>query len=197
MLIGKPAIGIVRSRKETVKLPTFWLPETTRVICVDDVCPVRSVARSRSATVPFNSSVGSSVPSNAFDTFVVPDAIGWKAGPSIILYSRVHESSALLFTEPVTLVSVVMDKPFAGVANVTVGGAGVVAGVTVNPFPRETTSVPVVTATVRWPTGAVFAIVTFAVRLIAFATVKLFTATPVPKVTSVVPWTKFVNWPVT
>ena len=56
------------------------------------------------------------------------------------------------------------------------------------------TSEPVVTVTVRGALLAFSAMETFAVRLVALATVTLFTVTAVPaKLTWLAPWTKCVN----
>jgi hypothetical protein len=62
-----------------------------------------------------------------------------------------------------------------------------------NPPLRVTTSVPVVTVTLRAPVDVTAEIVIFAVALVALATVTLFTVIPGPKLAVVVPWTKFVD----
>ena len=68
-----------------------------------------------------------------------------------------------------------------------------VPAVTVKPLLSVATSESVVAVTVRVPVAAAGAIETFAVRLVAFATVTLLTVIPVPKLTCVVPWPKWVN----
>jgi hypothetical protein len=67
------------------------------------------------------------------------------------------------------------------------------ATVTLNPLLAVSTSVPVVTVTLRAPVDVRDEIVIFAVALVAFATVTLFTVIPAPKLAVVVPWTKFVD----
>ena len=52
---------------------------------------------------------------------------------------------------------------------------------TVNPLPRETTSVPVEAVTVRPPTAALLASAICAVRVVAFVTVTLLMVIPAPK----------------
>jgi hypothetical protein len=65
-----------------------------------------------------------------------------------------------------------------------------------NPPLRVTTSVPVVTVTLRAPVDVRDEIVIFAVALVALATVTLFTVIPAPKLAVVVPCRKWVDCPV-
>src|SRR6059036_1113636 len=95
-----------------------------RLVCDVETCPVVSVTRNCSTTMPFKDCVGSNVPSNALVTFTVPDAIGRNAASPIILYSSVQESSAVLLTEPSTLMGPVTSDPFAGVDMPAVGAGG-------------------------------------------------------------------------
>jgi hypothetical protein len=67
----------------------------------------------------------------------------------------------------------------------TVSSTGV-PGVMINPFGKIATSGPVVTVTVRAPVAEA-AIEMLAVRLVALATVTVFTAMSAPKLTCVVP----------
>jgi hypothetical protein len=67
---------------------------------------------------------------------------------------------------------------------------------TINALLRETTSVPVLTVTLRVPAAAAGSIFNTAVTLVAEFTVSEATVIPAPKLAFVVPWTKFVNCPV-
>ena len=64
------------------------------------------------------------------------------------------------------------------------------------PLLAVSTSVPVVTVTVRGPVDVLAEIVIFAVALVGLDTVTLFTMMPGPKLAVVVPWAKFVDCPV-
>jgi hypothetical protein len=85
--------------------------------------------------------------------------------------------------------------PWAPVFGLTSVRTGVPA-VTVNPLVRLATSVPVVRVTALEPVTAVGAMFTTAVALVAEFTVSDATVIPEPKVATVVPWTKCVDWPV-
>jgi hypothetical protein len=66
----------------------------------------------------------------------------------------------------------------------------------VNPLERVSTSLPVVTVTVRAPDDAAGSIFKTAVALVLLFTVSDATVTPAPKLAVVVPCTQLVNWPV-
>ena len=64
-------------------------------------------------------------------------------------------------------------------------------------FGTDTTSVPVVTVRVYIPSATFDAIASCAVKLVVLDTAIFETVIPAPMLTCVVPWAKWVNWPVT
>src|SRR5262245_42544558 len=96
-----PAIGCSMSTNDRVKLPTFILPSTTRLIEEVEVWPDRSVARSCSSYMPFRSRVGSKLVSVAFATGADPVASGVKAPVlPVARYASVQDARFGLDTEP-------------------------------------------------------------------------------------------------
>ena len=123
--IGIPETGTVRSRKATVKLPTFWSRTTVTVRSTLELRPERSETVRRSVYWSFIRTVGSSVPRPAAVTFVVPRASSVKTGLCADASSSRQSERVAEEAVPVTATGAPTLAPSAGAVRAASGGSPV------------------------------------------------------------------------
>jgi hypothetical protein len=177
---------------------TFRESGSTFRVKLEDGVTVKGIAVV--AVFPFKTAVRGPVAAPAGTTTVRLVALALEAGTMRVpppCLDSVTWAAVPLFGcrfDPLIVTSVPIG-PLAG-AKLVMVGLPAVAGLTVNPTANVATSRPVVIVTARTPGVAVGAMATVAMAWVALPTTRLLTAMPCPKLPTVAPETKFVNWPV-